>query len=66
MKALAEKLKISQAGLHGMPQGVTPEDTRHYQRIVVALNETIRNMTEIDEAIRQHGNWPTAFSENNK
>jgi predicted helicase len=43
---------------------LTYEDTRHYQRIVVALNETIRLMTEIDEVIRQHGDWPTAFSEN--
>ena len=44
---------------------LTYEDTRHYQRIVVALNETIRDMTEIDEVIRQHGDWPTAFSGNN-
>jgi len=43
---------------------LTYEDTRHYQQIVVALNETIRLMTEIDEIIRQHGDWPTAFSEN--
>ncbi len=44
---------------------LTYEDTRHYQRIVVALNETICDMTEIDEVIRQHGDWPTAFSGNN-
>ncbi|MCX5823231.1 MAG: N-6 DNA methylase [Deltaproteobacteria bacterium] len=44
---------------------LTYEDTRHYQRIVVALNETIRLMTEIDEVIRQHGDWPTAFSGDN-
>jgi predicted helicase len=44
---------------------LTYEDTRHYQRIVVALNETIRDMKEIDEVIRQHGDWPTAFSGNN-
>ncbi len=43
---------------------LTYEDTRHYQRIVVALNETIRCMTEIDDVIRQHGDWPTAFSGN--
>jgi predicted transglutaminase-like cysteine proteinase len=43
---------------------LTYEDTRHYQRIVVALNETIRDMTEIDEVIRQHGDWPAAFSGN--
>ena len=44
---------------------LTYEDTRHYQRIVVALNETIRLMTEIDDVIRQQGDWPTAFSGNN-
>ena len=38
---------------------LTYEDTRHYQRIVVALNETIRDMTEIDEVIRQQGDWPS-------
>jgi predicted helicase len=40
---------------------LTYEDTQHYQKIVVALNETIRLMREIDEMIRQHGDWPTAF-----
>ncbi|MDO8724392.1 MAG: type ISP restriction/modification enzyme, partial [Syntrophales bacterium] len=30
LKALAEKLKISQAGPHGLPHGVTPEDIFHY------------------------------------
>jgi hypothetical protein len=40
------------------------EDTRHYQRIVSALNETIRDMTEIDKIIRQHGDWPATFSGN--
>ncbi|MFH1970105.1 MAG: type ISP restriction/modification enzyme, partial [Verrucomicrobiota bacterium] len=44
---------------------LTYEDTRHYQQIVVALNETIRLMTEIDAVIRQNGDWPTAFSGNN-
>jgi predicted helicase len=37
---------------------LTYEDTQHYQKVVVALNETIRLMAEIDEAIRQHGGWP--------
>ena len=41
---------------------LTYEDTQHYQKIVVALSETIRLMPEIDEVIRQHGDWPTAFS----
>jgi predicted helicase len=43
---------------------LTYEDTRHYQRIVVSLNETIRLMTGIDDVIRQQGDWPTAFSGN--
>ena len=37
---------------------LTYDDTQHYQRIVVALNETIRLMGEIDEVIGQHGGWP--------
>ena len=35
----------------------------HYQKIVVALSETIRLMTEIDEVIEDHGGWPGAFAE---
>jgi hypothetical protein len=42
---------------------LTYEDTRHYQQIVVALNETISKMKAIDEIIKQQGDWPTAFSE---
>ena len=34
------------------------DDIQHYQKIVVALNETIRLMTEIDEVIEKHGGWP--------
>ena len=37
---------------------LTPEDIEHYQRIVVALKETIRLMEEIDEVIEAHGGWP--------
>ncbi len=44
---------------------LTYEDTRHYQQIVSALNETIRLMIEIDKVIGQHGDWPAAFSGNN-
>jgi hypothetical protein len=33
-------------------------DIEHYQRVVVALNETIRIMGEIDAAIEDHGGWP--------
>lgn len=37
---------------------LTPEDIAHYQRIVVALKETMRLMTEIDAVIEDHGGWP--------
>ena len=37
------------------------EDIEHYQKIVVALSETIRIMVEIDEVIEEHGGWPGAF-----
>ncbi len=40
---------------------LSDEDVAHYQKIVVALNETIRIMTDIDEAIKAHGGWPYAF-----
>jgi hypothetical protein len=36
-------------------------DIAHYQKIVVALAETIRLMKEIDEVIEVHGGWPGAF-----
>ena len=32
-----------------------------YQKMVVAIRETIRLMGEIDEVIDQHGGWPDAF-----
>ena len=37
---------------------LTYEDTQHYQKIVVALAETIRLMAEIDQVIETHGGWP--------
>ena len=40
---------------------LSDEDIAHYQKIVVALNETIRIMAEIDEVIEAHGGWPAAF-----
>ena len=40
---------------------LSDEDIAHYQKIVVALSETIRIMTEIDEVIEAHGGWPAAF-----
>jgi len=38
------------------------EEVAHYQRIIVAVRETIRIMGEIDEIIDQHGGWPDAFT----
>ena len=37
---------------------LTFEDLHHYQKIVVALAETICLMGEIDAAIMGHGGWP--------
>ena len=40
---------------------LSQDDIAHYQKIVVALSETIRVMKEIDETIEKHGGWPGAF-----
>jgi len=40
---------------------LSEDDIAHYQKIVVALSETIRLMAEIDEVIEAHGGWPGAF-----
>jgi len=40
---------------------LSDDDITHYQKIVVALSETIRIMAEIDEVIEAHGGWPGAF-----
>ena len=40
---------------------LSDEDIVHYQKIVVALNETTRIMAEIDEIIEAHGGWSDAF-----
>ena len=40
---------------------LTDDDIAHYQKIVVALAETIRLMAEIDRVIDEHGGWPGAF-----
>jgi len=34
------------------------DDINHYEKIVVALGETIRLMSNIDEVIDAHGGWP--------
>lgn len=40
---------------------LSKDDIAHYQKIVVAITETIRIMREIDEVIERHGGWPGAF-----
>lgn len=37
---------------------LSDEDITHYQRIIAAINETIRLMAEIDDVIDAHGGWP--------
>ena len=37
---------------------LSEEEIEHYQKVVVALNETIRIMEEIDGVIEVHGGWP--------
>ena len=37
---------------------LTADDRAHYQKIVLALSETIRAMKEVDEIIEHHGGWP--------
>jgi hypothetical protein len=34
------------------------DELTHYQKVIVALKETIRLMAEIDEVIEEHGGWP--------
>jgi hypothetical protein len=41
---------------------LSKDDIAHYQKIIVALSETIRIMTEIDKLIDAHGGWPGAFT----
>ena len=36
-------------------------DILHYRRMIVALEETAKVMTEIDQVIDRHGGWPGAF-----
>jgi predicted helicase len=40
---------------------LSKDDISHYQKIIVALSETIRLMKAIDEVIERHGGWPGAF-----
>ena len=43
---------------------LTAEDIAHYQKIVIALSNTIRLMAEIDQVIETHCGWPGAFQTN--
>jgi predicted helicase len=45
---------------------LSKDDLAHYQKIVVAINETIRLMKEIDDVIDSHGGWPGAFGQGNE
>ena len=40
---------------------LSDQEVAHYQKIVVALSETVRIMAEIDDVIEAHGGWPDAF-----
>jgi hypothetical protein len=42
---------------------LSKDDIAHYNKIVIALSETIRLMSEIDKVIEKHGGWPGAFSQ---
>ena len=44
-------------------RALSDNDIAHYQKIVVALAETIRLMGEIDEVIERYGGWPNAFAQ---
>jgi predicted helicase len=41
---------------------LSKDDITHYHKIVIALSETIRIMSEIDKVIEKHGGWPGAFA----
>lgn len=40
---------------------LSEEEIDHYHRMIVAINETICIMNEIDKVIDAHGGWPGAF-----
>jgi predicted helicase len=42
---------------------LSKDDIAHYQKIVLALSETIRLMKEVDDVIEKHGGWPGAFTQ---
>ena len=44
-------------------QALTDDDVTYYQHVIVAVDETIRLMAEIDRLIEEHGGWPLAGSQ---
>ena len=63
-QAVDDELKLIFEGELGRAiegETLSKDDVAHYQKIVVALNETISIMKEIDEVIEAHGGWPAAF-----
>ena len=40
---------------------LSKDDITHYQKVIVALSDSIRLIKEIDEVIEKHGGWPRAF-----
>lgn len=40
---------------------LSKDDIFHYQKIVLALSETLRLMPQVDRMIETHGGWPGAF-----
>jgi predicted helicase len=61
------KARQAKGGKNSRPGCVlTEKDINHYQKIVVALSETIRIMAEIDEVIEGHGGWSGAFLSDRK
>jgi hypothetical protein len=45
---------------------LSKEEISNYQRIMVAVSETIQLMKQIDKAIEQYGGWPEAFTGPNR
>jgi type I restriction-modification system DNA methylase subunit len=40
---------------------LSQEDIAHYHKIILALDQTLRLMVNIDDVIQEHGGWPDAF-----
>jgi predicted helicase len=56
------KDRQAKGGKYPQPGRVlTKKDINHYQKMVVAINETIHIMPKVDEVIDKHGGWPDAF-----